>query len=348
MNIIIPQYQYPVNRINIMLQPGYIMNYPDMMWLGSTVLDKVKYDREQLEKQLLGSKCNKDKDIKEEKIESEIINKVKKEIKPEPKTKPKPDLKPKIKIALKPKSTIETKKILVEAEAKKTEETEETEEKVKETKKEEKIDETIEKVKEIKKEEKEEEKEEESEEETKEESVGSALLNFLQYINPIEYIKSIGNFVQFNISEYINKNSLSEQTAKSLLEEIKKQKDIKKIDKDTLDHFTRTLQFVNATKKLLINSREILENTYKQMNIDITKPEIQDYLKKMEKGTKDVTELFDLINKKKIVLSDEGDYVVLTFLEKLLENFVEPTKKDESKESWYTYLTNKLYGSYTV
>jgi hypothetical protein len=155
------------------------------------------------------------------------------------------------------------------------------------------------------------------------------LLNFKpNKIKKIEITKPEDKQEQININtldlfDYIDKNELDDEKMNKLVKELESKNLNKNINLDALKRFIRTVKFIYLTHKLLDNVRPILKKTFKEIGINIEDPAVQTYLNNIEKGFKNIDELMEIIKNNNVILTDEQNLVILTFLQLVLDNFVD-------------------------
>ncbi len=148
----------------------------------------------------------------------------------------------------------------------------------------------------------------------------------------LEITKSVNKSEQVNLNtsdifDYIDKNELNDDKINKLVEELESKNLNKNSNPDSLKRFIRTVKLIYLTHKLLDNVRPILEKTFKEIGINVQDPSVQTYLNNIEKGVQNINEIMEIIKTNNVILTDEQDLVILTFLQLVLENFVDTPVK---------------------
>ncbi len=146
------------------------------------------------------------------------------------------------------------------------------------------------------------------------------LLTKTELVKPQNKLEQI-DLNSSDIFDYIDKNELDDEKISKLVGELENKNLDKKVNPDAIKRFVKTVKLIYATNKLLNNVRPILENTFKEIGIDINEPDVIKYLDNIEKGLKDINELIVIIKNNNVILTDEQNLVILNFLNLVLENF---------------------------
>ncbi len=143
----------------------------------------------------------------------------------------------------------------------------------------------------------------------------------------LEITKSVNKSEQVNLNtsdifDYIDKNELNDDKINKLVEELESKNLNKNSNPDSLKRFIRTVKLIYLTHKLLDNVKPILEKTFGEIGINVQDPSVQTYLNNIEKGVRNINEIMEIIKTNNVILTDEQNLVILTFLQLVLENFV--------------------------